>query len=259
MKENGLQGRVALVTGGGRGIGAAVCLALAEDGADVVVNYRRSEDEAKEVVAAVEALGRRALAIRADVVDDAATAAMVEQAAGELGGLSILVHNAGIASRPGKVADTERSEVVRLLDAHSVGPHQLTRFALPHLRAAGDEGRGRADVVFISSIATRHHQPYGAPYSMAKSAMESLAFTLAKEERSAGIHVNVVAPGLVHTEMGRRLVKSWGADIDQLDPSMPFGRVCRPEDVAGVVRYFVSDHAGYLTGERIYVDGGGQP
>ena len=83
--------------------------------------------------------------------------------------------------------------------------------------------------------------------------------TLAKEERRHGTHVNIVAPGLVHTEMGRRLVSSWGADIDELDPSSPFGRVCRPEDVADVVRFLVSDAAGYVSGQRICVDGGGGP
>jgi NAD(P)-dependent dehydrogenase (short-subunit alcohol dehydrogenase family) len=92
---------------------------------------------------------------------------------------------------------------------------------------------------------------------MGKAAMEALAFTLAKEERPHGIHVNVVAPGLVDTEMGKRLVRSWGQDIETLDPHMPYGRVCQPEDVADVVRWLVSDAAGYVNGERIYVDAGG--
>jgi NAD(P)-dependent dehydrogenase (short-subunit alcohol dehydrogenase family) len=88
--------------------------------------------------------------------------------------------------------------------------------------------------------------------------MESLAFTLAKEERSKGIHVNIVAPGLVKTEMGKRLMNAFGNDIDEMDPISPYGRVCRPEDVANVVRWLVSDGAGYVNGERIYVDGGAQ-
>ncbi len=163
------------------------------------------------------------------------------------------MHNAGVASRGQAVADTHPDEVLRLLNTHAIGPHHLTRMALPHLRA-GDRG----DIVFISSIATRHNQALGAPYNMGKAAMEALAFTLAKEERANGIHVNVVAPGLVRTEMGRKLVRSWGVDdIDALDAKSPFGRVCRPEDVADVVRFFVSDAAGYVSGERVYVDGGG--
>ncbi len=249
----GLVGRVALVTGGGRGIGAAICRGLAMDGADVAVNYRRSAEDARAVVKEIEALGRRAVAVGAPIDDPDADAAMVAQVVSELGGINILVHNAGVASRGHAVADTHPDEVLRLLNTHAIGPHHLTRMALPHLRA-GDRG----DIVFISSIATRHNQALGAPYNMGKAAMEALAFTLAKEERANGIHVNVAAPGLVRTEMGRRLVKSWGVDdIDSIDAASPFGRVCRPEDVADVVRFFVSDAAGYLNGERVYVDGGG--
>jgi NAD(P)-dependent dehydrogenase (short-subunit alcohol dehydrogenase family) len=242
---------VALVTGGGRGIGAAICLGLAADGADVAVNYRRSADDAAEVVKAIEALGRRAIAVAAPVDDPEADQAMVLRVVETLGGIDLLVHNAGIASRGQAVADTHPDEVLRLLNTHAIGPHHLTRLALPHIRQAP-----RGDIVFISSVATRAMAAMGAPYNMAKAAMEALAFTLAKEEVGNGVHVNVVAPGLVRTEMGRRLVQAFGADIDSLDPASPFGRVCRPEDVADVVRYLVSDAAGYLTGQRLYVDGG---
>jgi len=249
----GLEGRVALVTGGGRGIGAAVSLGLAADGADVAVNYRRSADDAAAVVQEIEAMGRRAIAVPAAVDDQDADAAMVATVVKELGCLDIIVHNAGIASRGQAVADTHPDEVLRLLNTHAIGPHHLTRLALPHLRAAA-----RGDVVFISSTATRTHQAFGAPYSMAKSAMESLAYSLAKEERRNNIHVNVVAPGVVDTEMGRKLVKAWGIDdIRSMDKASPFGRVCQPEDVADVIRFVVSDAARYITGERFYVDGGG--
>jgi NAD(P)-dependent dehydrogenase (short-subunit alcohol dehydrogenase family) len=247
----GLEGRVALVTGGGRGIGAAICRAFAEDGADVAVNYRRSEDDAAAVVKEIEALGRRAIAVGAAVDDPDADQAMVLRVVEELGGLDILVHNAGIASRGEGVADTHPDEVLRLLNTHAIGPHHLTRLALPHIRRAP-----RGDVIFISSAATSRYTGLGGPYNMAKAAMEALAFTLAKEERDHGIHVNVVAPGLVRTEMGRRLVRAHGGDIEHLDAASPFGRVCRPEDVAAVVRFLVSEQAGYVTGQRIYVDGG---
>ena len=137
---------------------------------------------------------------------------------------------------------------------HAVGPHHLCRLAVPALRE-----QERGDIVFISSVATDHMAANGGPYNMAKAAMEALAMTLAKEERRHGIHVNVVAPGLVETEMGRRLVGAAGVtDMRTLDASMPFGRVCQPDDVAGAVRYLVSDGASYVTGQRIRVDGGGQ-
>ena len=116
----------------------------------------------------------------------------------------------------------------------------------------------RGDIVMISSVATSSMAGFSSPYNMAKAAQEALAMTLAKEERRNGIHVNVVAPGLVATEMGRRLVKgAMGVeDINTLDATSPFGHVCTPEEVADVVRFLVSDAAGYITGIKITVDGG---
>jgi NAD(P)-dependent dehydrogenase (short-subunit alcohol dehydrogenase family) len=119
--------------------------------------------------------------------------------------------------------------------------------------------RPRGDVVMISSSATAHMAAYGAPYNMGKAAMEALAFTLAKEERAHGVRVNVVAPGLVETEMGRRLVRAMGVeDIATMHAGSPFGRVCQPSDVAAVVRFLVSEQAGYVSGQRIRLDAGGR-
>jgi NAD(P)-dependent dehydrogenase (short-subunit alcohol dehydrogenase family) len=254
MVADPLHGRVALVTGGGRGIGRAISLAFAEDGADVAVNYRRDKDAADETVAAVEAMGRRAVAVPGSLEVLEEVQAVASTATDALGPVDILVNNAGVASRGHAVADTDPEEVLRLLRTHAIGPHWLSAAVLSGMRT-----RPRGDIIFISSAATRRYAANGAPYNMGKSAMEALALTLAKEERENGIHVNIVAPGLVRTEMGRRLVRSWGQDIETLDPAMPFGRVCRPEDVADVVRWLVSDQAGYVTGERIYVDAGGGP
>ena len=115
----------------------------------------------------------------------------------------------------------------------------------------------RGDIVMISSVASRGLAANAGPYNMAKAATEALAVTLAREERSHGIRVNVVAPGIVETEMGRRLMKATAGvtDMRTLDPQMPFGKVCQPEDVANVVRFLVSDRNFYITGETIYCDG----
>jgi NAD(P)-dependent dehydrogenase (short-subunit alcohol dehydrogenase family) len=249
-----LAGRMALVTGGGRGIGRAIALALAEDGANVAVNYRRDEAAAKEAVAEIEAKGRRARSYRASVDSFEEDAAMVQAVLADFGHIDILINNAGLASRGQSVADTDPAELERVVRTHAFGPHFLSKLVLPSMRT-----RPRGDIVMISSAATRYHAALGAPYNMGKAAMESLAFTLAQEERRHGIHVNVVAPGLVETEMGRRLVRGAQGveDIRTLDRVMPFGHVCRPEEVAAVVRFLVSDAAGYVTGQRIYVDGGG--
>ena len=185
-----LEGRVALVTGGGRGIGAGISLALAAEGASVAVNYRRDADAAKETVAAIEAAGGSARAYAAAVEDYEAAAAMVESAVNDFGYVDILVHNAGIASRGRSVADTEVDELERLVRVHALSAHQLARHVLPSMRT-----RPRGDIVMISSVATSHYAANGAPYNMGKAALEALAFGLAKEERDNGIHVNVVAPG----------------------------------------------------------------
>jgi 3-oxoacyl-[acyl-carrier protein] reductase len=254
MRRMSLAGRIALVTGGGRGIGRAIALALAEDGADVAVNYARDEAAAKETVAAIEALGRRARAYRASVDDLEQCRAMVEAASAELGPIDILINNAGIASRGQSVEKTDPAELERVVRIHALGPHFLCKLVLPGMKT-----KPRGDIVMISSVATLHHAGGGAPYNMGKAAMEALAFTLAKEVRRRGIRVNVVAPGLVETEMGRRLVRATQnvEDIRTLDRAMPFGRVCQPEDVANVVRFLVSERCGYVTGEKINVHGGG--
>jgi NAD(P)-dependent dehydrogenase (short-subunit alcohol dehydrogenase family) len=246
--------RVALVTGGGRGIGRAISLGLAADGCDVAVNYRRDREAAEETVAEIEKIGRRAVAYGASVDDGEATDRMVGQIIDALGPIGILVNNAGIASRGQSVRDTDPAELQRVMAVHALGPHRICQAVLPSMRTVD-----RGDIVFISSVATLHHGALGGPYSMGKAAMESLALTLAKEERPNGIHVNIVAPGLVDTTMGQKLVKATAGveDIRTLDQHSPFGRVCTPDDVAGVVRYFCSDAAGYLTGQKVNVHGGG--
>lgn len=252
-----LPGRVALVSGGGRGIGRGICELLAAEGATVAVNYRQDEDAALETVQSIVEAGGKAKAYMASVDDADAVAIMVDQVVADFGYVDLLVCNAGIASRGRAVADTDPAEVVRLLNTHAIGPHHLARCVLPSMRT-----RGRGDIVMISSVATSHMTANGGPYSMGKAAMEALALTLAKEERQYGIHCNIVAPGLVETDMGLRLARAMTGkreleDLRGLDATSPFGRVCQPLDVANVVLWLCSEGAGYVTGQRIECDGGG--
>lgn len=247
--------RVALVTGGGRGIGRGIAMGLAEDGFDVAITYRKDVDAAVETVAMIEALGRTALAIQGDVSVPDDNSRNVHEVIEHFGGFHVLVNNGGIASRGRSVVDTDPAELLRVVATHALGPHHLCSVAVPHLRT-----HERSDIVVISSVATLSNGANGAPYNMGKAALEALAITLAKEERASGIRVNIVAPGLVETDMGRRLVKGAAGidDITSLNATMPFGRVCQPEDIAGAVRFFVSANAGYVTGEKLNVWGGGQ-
>jgi NAD(P)-dependent dehydrogenase (short-subunit alcohol dehydrogenase family) len=253
--------RIALVSGGGRGIGRGISELLAAEGAAVAVNYRRDRDAADETVAAIEAAGGTARAFEASIDDPDACARMVDSVVSAFGGLDTLVCNAGIASRGRSVADTDPDELQRVVATHALGAHYLAHAALPHIRTrSGASGRG--DVVMISSVATSTMSANGAPYNMGKAAMEALALTLAKEERPFGIHVNIVAPGLVETEMGVRLARAFTgkremSDLRSLDASSPFGRVCQPLDVANVVLWLCSPGSGYVTGQRIECNGGG--
>ena len=252
-----LQGKVALVTGGGRGFGLSISLLLAQHGASIAVNYRRDKESAETTVADIIAAGGMATAHQGSTDDPVQNTALVAEVLAQYSGIDILVLNAGIASRGKSVAETEAEELWRLVATHALGPHQLCRDVLPSMRT-----RGRGDIIFISSVATNSMSANGAPYNMGKAAQEALASTLAKEEREHGIHVNVVAPGLVETDMGLRLARAMTGqremqDMRSLDAAAPFGRVCQPEDVANVVLWFCSAEAGYVTGQRIEVDGGG--
>jgi NAD(P)-dependent dehydrogenase (short-subunit alcohol dehydrogenase family) len=255
MTDITLAGRTALVTGASRGIGRGIALALARAGADIAVNYTRDGEAAAETVAGVIALGRKAKAYQASVADEAASAAMVAAIEADFGPMSILINNAGIASRGKTVADTDAAEVEKLLAIHAVGAHRLSRLALPQLRR-----HERSDIIVISSVATLNHAANGAPYNMAKAAAEALALTLAKEEVGSGVRVNIVAPSLTVSDMGERLARAITGqdDIHHLDARFPFGRVPTPDDVAAAVLWFVSDANPYCSGQKLNIDGAGQ-
>jgi NAD(P)-dependent dehydrogenase (short-subunit alcohol dehydrogenase family) len=250
----GLEGRVALISGGSRGIGRGIAEALARDGAALAINYRRDEDAARETAEHLRGVGRRVEIYGADVSDWNACESMVEAVLRDFGKVDILVNNAGIASRGQAVADTDPVEMERVVRTHAFSAFYLSKLVLPSMR-----GQERGDIIMISSGATRTYAGNGAPYNMGKAALEALAKTLAKEERPHNIRVNTVAPGLVETEMGRRLARATRGvqDIRELDASSPFGFVCQPEDIGNAVAFLCSEAGRYITNDVLYVDGGG--
>lgn len=253
-----LRGRKAFVTGGGRGIGRAIAVELARQGCDVAISFSTRSEEAEETARHLRDCGVRSNVqrLRLECPDDHEPA--VRGLLRELGGLDIFINNAGQDFRGAPVAETCAEELLHLMTVNALAPHALCRLLLPSLRERA-QAVGRADIVFLSSIATALQGPDYAPYVMSKLALEGLASTLALEERARGLRVNVVAPGLTDTDMGARFVGSKvpGEIRERIIAGQAYGHVCSPEEVAGVVAFFVGPAASYVNGQRIYVDGGG--
>lgn len=242
-----LTGKTALVTGGGRGIGRGITLELAREGADVAVNYRRDKTAAEATVAEVQALGRRAIALQADVGNNEAVEGMVAEAVEFLGGLDISVANSGVASRAGALANLDPGEWRRVLTTDLDGAFYTARATVPHVTAR------KGSVLFVTSIGADAAGAGGAPYHASKAAVNAMMKVLAKEVASQGVRVNAIAPGLVRSEMGERLIKFYG---DVILGSIPLGRAGEPADIGRAAVFLVSDDAAWITGKVLRVDGG---
>ncbi|KAA0121642.1 3-oxoacyl-ACP reductase FabG [Methylobacterium sp. P1-11] len=240
-----LAGKCALVTGASRGIGAAIALALADRGANVAITYERSAERAAEVVRAIEAKGRRAVAIQADSADASAVKRSVNGAVEGLGGLDILINNAGIA-RGGPVAEMSLADIDAILDVNVRSVVLASQAAIPHLTEGGR-------IISIGScLGERVPFPGVTVYSMSKSALLSFTRGLARELGPRGITVNLVQPGSTDTDMNP-------ADGDQSDMQRAMtalGHYGKPEDIAASVAFLASPAARQITGTTITVDGG---
>ncbi|WP_042160393.1 3-oxoacyl-[acyl-carrier-protein] reductase [Paenibacillus gorillae] len=242
-----LEGKKALVTGASRGIGRAIAIALAEAGADVAINYSGSETAAAETAQAVEALGRRAITLKANVGKADEFDAMVKEVVDQFGALDILVNNAGI-TRDNLIMRMKEEEFDQVIETNLKGVFNGIKSVT---RTMMKQRSGR--IINISSVVGVLGNPGQANYVAAKAGVIGLTKASARELSSRGITVNCVAPGFIQTDMTDKLPEE---TRDALAKDIPLARLGNPEDIAHAVRFLASDAASYMTGQTVHVDGG---
>jgi 3-oxoacyl-[acyl-carrier protein] reductase len=240
-----LEGKRALVTGGSRGIGAAIALTLAENGADVGFTYQRSAEKAAAVVSAIEKIGRRAVAIQADSADPEAIANSVDEVVSVLGGLDILVNSAAVG-HTGMIADLDLSKYQAVMDVNVRAPVLFAKAAIPHL------GQGGRIITIGSALGERVPFPGITPYAMSKAALTSFTRGLSRELGPAGITVNLVQPGATDTESNP--ADGEVADVQRSLTSL--GRYGEPREIANAVAFLASPAASVITGATLTADAG---
>jgi NAD(P)-dependent dehydrogenase (short-subunit alcohol dehydrogenase family) len=246
--------KIALVTGGSRGLGRNMALRLAQDGNDVLLTYHSKEPEAKAVVAEIEALGRKGAALQLDVGDFSSQDGFVRRIKELLSGqwdrpgLDILVNNAGIGATIAFQEATE-DDFDRLLNIHFKGVYFLTQKLLPLLR---DKGR----IIYVSSGTTRFCIPGYSIYASMKGAVETLTRYLAKDLGPRGITVNAIAPGAIETDFNNAAVRSNPQLNAYIASQTAQGRVGQADDIGGIVAFLASERAQWITGQRLEASGG---
>lgn len=244
-----LSGKVAVVTGASKGIGAAIAKAFAAEGAAVVVNYSSGREGAERVVAQISAQGGRAVAVHADVSKAADVKRLFEETKNSFGQLDVLVNNAGVYAFA-SIEEFSQSEYERQFGINVLGPLLATREAV---KLFGEKG---GSIINISSVASESPIPNASVYSATKAALDSITRTLAAELGPKKIRVNAIAPGAVETE-GTHTIGVVGSDFaKEMIGRTPLGRMGQPDDIAPVAVYLASSESGWITGERLTASGG---
>jgi glucose 1-dehydrogenase len=245
-----LAGRKALVTGSSKGIGRGIAIRLAQEGADVVINYNSDPRGAEEALAEVQALGRRGAILRANLGTVGEVRDLVSQSAEALGGLDVLVNNAGI-EKHAAFWDVTESDFDAVLDVNLKGVFFATQAFVQHCRAAARPGK----IINISSVHEELAFPNFAAYCASKGGVRMLTRTLAVELGPLGITINSIAPGAIETPINTKLLND-PVKLQSLKRQIPLGRLGKPADVAGLAVYLASADSDYVTGTTYLIDGG---
>jgi glucose 1-dehydrogenase len=246
-------GKVALITGASRGIGRACAVALAEQGADIVINYHTHRDEAEAVANEIEALGRHTLLWQADVSRREQMEAMFAGAVEHFGRIDIAVANAGMSIRE-PVLTAKWENVLQVIEVVQFGVFHTCQLAAQQMVRQARMGRSAGKIIVISSIFAELPAPTSAAYNMAKAALNHLVSTMAGELAEYQVNVNSINPGWIDTPGERRYATD--AEIEKGAKQLPWGRLGRPEEIGQAVVYLASDAADYVTGTMLRVDGG---
>jgi glucose 1-dehydrogenase len=245
-----LEGKVAVVTGSGSGIGQAIAERLAQEGANLVVDYRDHIEQAQATVQKIESAGGKAVLVKADITSLTDGVNLIDQAWQQLGSCDILVNNAGIEKRADFVDVTE-ADYDAVMNVNLKGAFFLTQAFVRRLKAAGKPGR----VINISSVHEDMVFPHFSTYCASKGGMRMLMRDLAVELGPLGITVNNIAPGAINTPINTALLAD-KPKLDALLANIPLGRLGKPEEVAGVAAFLASDDGAYVTGSTYFLDGG---
>lgn len=243
-----LSGKVAIVTGASRGIGRAIALALARDGADILVNARSNIGEARKVAGKIESMGRRVLVILADVSNKEDVDNMVKKTIEVFGKIDILVNNAGVVGSTVPIQELKEEDWDRIISVDLKGTFLCCKAVVPHMI-----NRRSGKIVNISSIAGKEGNANMTAYSAAKAGIIGFTKALSEEVARYGIRVNCVCPALIETELAERMDKQ---QAEYLKSKIPLSRLGKPEEVAELVKFLVSDASDFIAGQAYNIDGG---